>query len=153
MYSHPGHFCEINYSTVFRSLQPLLSSTPSRWLRRAGRGSEIWTAYQREGDSSVEPKKWGFQKGTHLLLAAEEQAEIREAIMTRHPEEFGIPGSLWTLKNEGRLHPDPRHLYHCRHRDGRRCAADIDRLDPGACAGLELPEAGAGCSRDRYFCF
>ena len=27
------------------------------------RVSEIWTVYQREGDSSMEPKKRGFQKG------------------------------------------------------------------------------------------
>ena len=65
---------------------------------RQNRASEIWTAYQREGDSSMEPKKRGFQKGTHLLLTPEEQAEIRETIITRRPEEFGIPGSLWTLK-------------------------------------------------------
>ena len=46
----------------------------------------------------MESKKQGFQKGTHLLLAPEEQAEIRERIITRRPEEFGIPDSLWTLK-------------------------------------------------------
>jgi protein subunit release factor A len=62
------------------------------------RASEIWTAYQREGERSMESKKRGFQKGTHLLLAPEEQAEMRETIITRRPEEFGIPGSLWTLK-------------------------------------------------------
>ena len=65
---------------------------------RQNRASEIWTAYQREGESSMESKKRGFRKGTHLLLAPEEQAEIRETIITRRPEEFGIPGSLWTLK-------------------------------------------------------
>ena len=65
---------------------------------RQNRASEIWTAYQREGDSSLEPKKRGFSKGTHLLLTPEDQAEIREMIMTRRPEELGIPGSLWTLK-------------------------------------------------------
>ena len=62
------------------------------------RVSEIWTVYQREGDSSMEPKKRGFQKGTHLLLTPEEQAEIRETVITRRPEEFDIPGGLWTLK-------------------------------------------------------
>ncbi len=46
----------------------------------------------------MEPKKRGFQKGTHLLLTPEEQAEIRETIITRRQEGFGIPGSLWTLK-------------------------------------------------------
>ena len=65
---------------------------------RQNRVSEIWTVYQREGDGSLEPKKRGFQKGTHLLLTPEEQAEIRETVITRRPEEFGIPGSLWTLK-------------------------------------------------------
>ena len=62
------------------------------------RVSEIWTVYQREGDGSLEPKKRGFQKGTHLLLTPEEQAEIRETVITRRPEEFDIPGGLWTLK-------------------------------------------------------
>ena len=65
---------------------------------RQNRAGEIWTAYQREGGSSLEPKKRGFQKGTHLLLTSEEQAEIRETVMTRRPEEIGIPGSLWTRK-------------------------------------------------------
>ena len=65
---------------------------------RQNRISEIWTAYQREGEGSLEPKKRGFEKGTHLLLTPEEQAEIRETVITRLPEEFGIPGSLWTLK-------------------------------------------------------
>ena len=65
---------------------------------RQNRASEIWTAYQREGEGSLEPKKRGFQKGTHLLLTPEEQAEIRETVITCRPEEFGIPGSLWTLK-------------------------------------------------------
>lgn len=65
---------------------------------RQCRASEIWTAYQREGESTFEPKKRGFEKGTHLLLTPEEQAEIRETIVTRRPEEFDIPGSLWTLK-------------------------------------------------------
>ena len=65
---------------------------------RQNRASEIWTAYQPEGERSMESKKRGFRKGTHLLLAPEEQAEIRETIITRRPEEFGIPGSLWTLK-------------------------------------------------------
>jgi len=48
---------------------------------RQNRISEIWTAYKREGDSSLEPKKRGFQKGTHMLLTSEEQAEIRETII------------------------------------------------------------------------
>ena len=62
------------------------------------RVSEIWTVYQREGDSSMEPKKRGFQKGTHLLLTPEEQAEIRETVITRRPEEFSPRLSLFPLR-------------------------------------------------------
>jgi hypothetical protein len=54
---------------------------------RQNRASEIWTAYQREGDSSMEPKKRGFPKGTYLVLTPEEQAEIRETVVTRCPRE------------------------------------------------------------------
>ena len=62
------------------------------------RVSEIWTVYQREGDGSLEPKKRGFQKGTHLLLTPEEQAEIRETVITRRPEEFSPRLSLFPLR-------------------------------------------------------
>lgn len=51
------------------------------------RVSEIWTVYQREGDSSMEPKKRRFPKGTYLVLTPEEQAEIRETVVTRCPRE------------------------------------------------------------------
>ena len=40
----------------------------------------------------------GVPEGDNLLLTSEEQAEIRETVITRRPEELGIPGSLWTLK-------------------------------------------------------
>ena len=62
------------------------------------RVSEIWTVYQREGDGYLEPKKRGFQKGTHLLLTPEEQAEIRETVITRRPEEFSPRLSLFPLR-------------------------------------------------------
>ena len=61
------------------------------------RVSEIWTVYQREGDGYLEPKKRGFQKG-HLLLTPEEQAEIRETVITRRPEEFSPRLSLFPLR-------------------------------------------------------
>lgn len=64
---------------------------------RQNRISEIWTAYQREGEASLERKKYGRKPGTHMLLEAGEQAEIREAIVEKVPEDFGIPGKLWTL--------------------------------------------------------
>jgi len=64
---------------------------------RQNRISEIWTAYQREGEASLERKKYGRKPGTHMLLEAGEQRDIREAIIEKRPEDFGIPGKLWTL--------------------------------------------------------
>ncbi len=65
---------------------------------RQNRISEIWTAYQREGESSLQIRKRGPKPGKNLLLSQEEQAEMRETIVEKTPEEFGLPGSLWTLK-------------------------------------------------------
>ena len=43
---------------------------------RQNRTSEIWTAYQREGESSLERKKYGRKAGSHMILTAEEQENI-----------------------------------------------------------------------------
>lgn len=64
---------------------------------RQNRVSEIWTAYQREGEASLERKKYGRKPGTHMLLEDWEQEEIRQAVVEKTPEDFGIPGKLWTL--------------------------------------------------------
>lgn len=64
---------------------------------RQNRASEIWTAYQREGDSSLERKKYGRKAGTHMVLTQEEQAAVRKAVEEKRPEDFGISGKLWTL--------------------------------------------------------
>jgi len=42
-------------------------------------------------------EKMREEPGTHMLLEAVEQAEIREVIMEKVPEDFGILGKLWTL--------------------------------------------------------
>jgi len=42
---------------------------------RQNRISEIWTAYQREGEASLERKKYGRKPGTHMLLEVGEQGE------------------------------------------------------------------------------
>lgn len=57
---------------------------------RRNPAGEICTAYQREGDSSMEPKKCGFRKGMQLLLTSEEQAKIREAVITHRPAENAL---------------------------------------------------------------
>lgn len=64
---------------------------------RQNRASEIWTAYQREGETALERKKYGRKPGTHMVLTQEEQETIRKAMEEKTPEDFGIPGRLWTL--------------------------------------------------------
>ena len=64
---------------------------------RQNRASEIWTAYQREGEASLERKKYGRKPGSHMVLSEEEQGTIRKAIEEKRPEDFGITGQLWTL--------------------------------------------------------
>ena len=64
---------------------------------RQNRASEIWTAYQREGESSLERKKYGRKPGNHMVLTEEEQSQIRKAVEEQIPEDFGITGKLWTL--------------------------------------------------------
>ena len=64
---------------------------------RQNRASEIWTAYQREGESSLERKKYGRKPGSHMVLTEEEQRNIRQAVEKKIPEDFGIIGKLWTL--------------------------------------------------------
>jgi len=65
---------------------------------RQNRVNEIWTAYQREGESSLERKQYGRKAGTHMVLTREEQEEIRRTIVEKVPEDFGIAGKLWTLE-------------------------------------------------------
>ena len=65
---------------------------------RQNRISEIWRAYQREGESYLQTKKRGCPKWANMLLTEEEQTEIRQIIVNRKPGEFGLPGSLLTLQ-------------------------------------------------------
>ena len=64
---------------------------------RQNRASEIWIAYQREGEASLERKKYGRKPGSHMVLTEAEQENIGKAVEEKIPEDFGIPGKLWTL--------------------------------------------------------
>lgn len=64
---------------------------------RQNRTSEIWIAYQREGEASLERKKYGRKPGSHMVLTEAEQENIGKAVEEKIPEDFGIPGKLWTL--------------------------------------------------------
>ena len=50
-----------------------------------------------KGDISLERKKYGRKAGSHVLLTAEEQDNIRKTVEEKIPEDFGITGKLWTL--------------------------------------------------------
>jgi len=64
---------------------------------RQNRASEIGVAYQREGEISLERKKYGRKLGTHMLLSTEEQEKIQEVIEHKTPADCGLDGYLWTL--------------------------------------------------------
>jgi len=64
---------------------------------RQNRASEIWTAYQREGEASLERKKYGRKPGTHMRLSSEEQEEMQKTIVSKTPADCGLEGYLWTL--------------------------------------------------------
>ena len=65
---------------------------------RQNRVSEIWTAYQREGEASLTRKSGGRKKGEKMALTEEEQRAIREVIVEKEPKAYDLPGSLWTLQ-------------------------------------------------------
>ncbi len=60
---------------------------------RRNRASEIWTAYQREGEKPLERKKYGRKPGARLLSSLKD----RGIIVSKAPEDFGLKGYLWTL--------------------------------------------------------
>ena len=64
---------------------------------RQNRASEIWTAYQREGEASLERKQYGRKPGSGMVLTEEEERKVRKAVEENIPEDFGISGKLWTL--------------------------------------------------------
>ena len=65
---------------------------------RQNRISEIWTAYQREGEKSLSPKRKGRPTGSGMILNAQEQKDIRSVIVEERPDQNGQPGQLWTLE-------------------------------------------------------
>jgi len=64
---------------------------------RLNRISEIWTAYQKQGFGALTPKKRGRNKQEGMLLSKKEQAEIRQTIISKAPNQLKMAGFLWTL--------------------------------------------------------
>ena len=86
------------------------------------RESEIWSAYQRKGEAALEVNKGGRAEGEGRILLPGEEIEIRETVVNRKPEEFGLPGQLWTLK---KVCEHVRKAYGKKMSDG--CASDYMR--------------------------
>jgi transposase len=63
---------------------------------RCNRISEIWTAYQREGTTSLTPKKSGRKPGERTLLTPEESRKVRETLIDKAPNQIKLAGCLWT---------------------------------------------------------
>jgi transposase len=64
---------------------------------RPNRISEIWTAYQKQGKSTLSPQKRGRNKQDGMLLTPEEQREIRQILISKAPNQLKLAGFLWTL--------------------------------------------------------
>lgn len=63
---------------------------------RQNRISEIWTAYQRDGEEALSRKKTGRKVGSGMILTPEEQEEIRGIVIETRPADHGMAGYLWT---------------------------------------------------------
>jgi transposase len=61
-----------------------------------GRISQIWKAYQANGQAGIKPKKSGRKKDSGRRLTLAEEREIREVIINKVPEQLKLQGFLWT---------------------------------------------------------
>lgn len=76
---------------------------------RQNRISEIWTAYQRDAEAALNPRKNRRKPGKPMLLSQEEQNEIQRILTFTTPQEFGLKGHVWT---QGRTVEWIRQTYH-----------------------------------------
>jgi transposase len=61
-----------------------------------GRISQIWKAYQADGQSGIKPKKSGRKMDSGRRLTPAEECEIRAVIINKTPEQLKMQGFLWT---------------------------------------------------------
>lgn len=59
--------------------------------------SQIWAAYQADGNAGIKPQKSGRKINSQMLLSGEEQKEIRQTIISKAPNQLKMEGFLWTL--------------------------------------------------------
>ena len=68
---------------------------------RQNRVSEIWTAYQREGESSLERKKYGRKPGSHMVLTEEEREKSEKQWKRTYRKISESPGNCGRWDGHG----------------------------------------------------
>jgi transposase len=58
--------------------------------------SRIWRTYQEGGAAALKPQTSGRKKGERTLLAAEQEKEIKQAIIDKTPDQYKMRFMLWT---------------------------------------------------------
>jgi transposase len=58
--------------------------------------SRIWQTYLREGTAGIKPKKSGRKPDDGRKLNADQEREIRRAIIDKTPDQLKLAGCLWT---------------------------------------------------------
>ena len=62
-----------------------------------GQVSRIWNTYQNGGLAALKPQKRGRKEGEQTLLSKKQEFEIRQAIISKTPNQLKMAGFLWTL--------------------------------------------------------
>ena len=68
-----------------------------------GHVSNTKKAYEKEGIAGIKAKTRGRRKGDCRKLTPEQEQKIRQTIIDKNPEQFKIPGCMWTRKNIAEL--------------------------------------------------
>jgi len=55
--------------------------------------------FKEEGLPGIKPKKRGRKQGEERILTPEQEKDIRNAIIDKHPEQLRLKGCMWTRKN------------------------------------------------------
>jgi len=60
-------------------------------------------SYKKDGIAGIAPRKRGRKTGEQRLLTPEQEREIRNIIVDRHPDQMKLKGCMWTRKNIAEL--------------------------------------------------
>ena len=65
--------------------------------------SGIWQKFLKEGESAIKLGRRGRRKGEQRKLTAEQESEIKKAIIDKTPDQLKLPYALWTREAIQRL--------------------------------------------------